>query len=169
MQGWSHADIALGASVTFVIICVAVLALLLLAAFMPERYSPAHMRVAPWESHRRDDGSLAHELGGSATFREPADPSYVDTLMRVQGRAFVLHRPDPVLADEPEALDGIAHPPVSPARPYSMPLAELVASARRYITPSTPERHAPAHAAPTVDTASGAVVGRHRSPALVAA
>lgn len=169
MQGWSHADIVYGASVTFVIICVAVLALLLLAAFMPERYAPAHLRAVPWESHRRDDGSLAHELGTPAAFREPAEPSYVDTLMRVQGRAFVLHRPDPVLADEPDPLADIPHPPVSSARPFSMPLAELVASARRYVTPEPRPASAPAHAAPTVDTASGTTVGRHRAPVLVAA
>lgn len=173
MQGWSHADIVYGASVTFVIICVAVLALLLLAAFMPERYAPAHLRAFPWESHRRDDGSLAHELGTPATFREPADPSYVDQLVRVQGRARVFHRPDPVLADTwidelPERSREVA--PVKVERPYSIPLAELVASARRY-HPATPARHAPAHASGVVDTAGrhAETVGRHRAPVLVGA
>lgn len=165
MQGWSHADIVYGASVTFVIICVAVLALLLLAAFMPERYAPAHLRAVPWESHRRDDGSLAHELGTPAAFREPAEPSYVDTLMRVQGRAFVLHRPDPVLAAEPEEIERRPNPDSV----YHTTLAELVAQTRRYVAPTPSPASAPTHSSRTVDTASGTTVGRHRAPALVAA
>jgi hypothetical protein len=142
MQGWSHADIALGASVGFVILACAVLALLLLAAFLPERYTPAHMRVTPWVSHREPDGTLAHELGPVGNFREPADPSYVDDLIRVVGRARVLHRPDPVQAEQV-------------GNPYRVTLADLIEGSR-YVVPALP------YAPPAL------AAGRHRRELIAA-
>jgi hypothetical protein len=141
---------------------------------------PAVALLASWaafrlpfmaESERTPLGFAS--LGAPGAFREPADPSYVEQLIRVQGRAAVFHKPDPVLVAEPEheLLDDIEHPPVSPARPFSMPLAELVASARRYVVPvNHVAAHVPHHASHTVDTKSGTTVGRHRAlPQLVAA
>lgn len=80
------------------------------------------------------------ELGLPATYREPADMSYVDQLIKVRGVSHVLHRPDPYAA-----LAELENP-------YKLTLAELQDTVRPIVIPVT------------------ALPGRHRAlPELVAA
>lgn len=145
MQGWSHADVVTSVAVAFVILVVTMLLLVIGAILWPETKRGA-AAVSAWASSLRDDGTTAHELG-SYNYREPADPSYVDELIRARGRARVLHRPDPV------ALPMAA--PVVVENPYRVTLADLIEGSR-YVVPALP----PATSAPAV--------GRHRRE-LVAA
>jgi hypothetical protein len=82
-------------------------------------------------------------LGEPGHFREPADPAYVDELIRARGVARVLHRPDPVTL-----------PARVPVSPYRLTLAEVVAG----VAPRSP------YVAGHADR-----VGRHRYPAELAA
>lgn len=138
---------------------------------------PAFALLVSWAAFRwpGHDAQLVYEsgsLGAPAAFREPAEPSYVEHLMRAHGRAAVFHKPDPPLA-EPELLDDIAHPPVSPARPFNVTLAALVDEARRYTMPARTPASAPVsparHASDVVDTSTRAstTIGRHRAPVRV--
>ena len=146
--------------VMFIIGAVAVLLLVLGAVFWPETQRGA-AAVSAWVSSRREDGSLDHELG-SYSYREPADPRYVDALIRARGRAPVVYAPDPlpellpaaevlryVLPALPVAKPAPVHIP-SPYSPYRVQLAELVANVREAQPLPLPS-------------------GRHRAPELVAA
>jgi len=156
MHGITNAQAVQMIAIMFVIGVVVVLLLVLGAVFWPETQRGA-AAVSAWVSHRDDEGRLRHELGDYA-YREPADPSYVDDLIRVRGVARAIpavYPPDPL--PEPEN------------NPYRTTLAELVASVRPVpaSAPTSPARHY----SPTIDTAAAHVeyVGGHRAPALIAA
>lgn len=129
---------------------------------------PAIILLSLWTASRWPgyDSQLVYEsgsLGAPGAFREPADPSYVDELIRVRGRASVVHRPDPF------ELAGVDLPVIE--HPYKMTLTELVEGAR-YVIPTTQAAgHVPHHASGVVDTSrrASAEIGRHRAPILVAA
>jgi len=150
---------------------VSILLLVLGSIFWPETQRGA-AAVAAWVSHRDDEGNLHHELGSYA-YREPADPSYVDELIRVRGSFPVVHAPDPLPEDEVlrYVVPALVHSPTPQPvdNPYRTTLAELVASVRAVPAnaPTSPARHY----SPTVDTAArhSETVGRHRAPVLVAA
>lgn len=134
----STADTVQLVAAVFAIVTVTVFGLILLAILAPERLmATSEQMTAPF---------APGELGKPAAFREPAEPSYVDALTRAQGRASA-----PTAAryatlaelapEEPVSLDDIPHPPVSPARPFNMTLAELRDSARYVVPIATPNRH----------------------------
>ncbi len=150
MQGMTNAEAVQMIAVMFVIGTVTILLIVLGAVFWPETQRGA-AAVSAW----------AGELGKPGNFREPADPSYVDRLIAVRGRATVIHSPDPielVLGEVPW---------------HSMGLDELIEGAR-YVVPVSPApANAPTsparHYSGVVDTASREYVGGHRAPVLVAA
>ena len=90
------------------------------------------------ESERTPLGQEA--LGAPGHFREPADPSYVDELIRARGVARVLHRPDPA----PALIDALPERSreVAPAlikNPYRVTLADLIEGSRYVVpVPATP-------------------------------
>jgi hypothetical protein len=170
MQGMTNAEAVQVIAIMFGIGTVTILLLVLGAVFWPETQHGA-ATVAAWVSHRDSDGRLQHELGSYA-YREPADPSYVDELIRVRASFPVVHHPDPLPDDEVlrYVVPAIHRPDPQPVdSPYRTTLAELVASVRAAPAnaPTSPARHY----SPTIDTAArhSEVVGRHRAPALVAA
>lgn len=167
----------------FVIVCVAVLGLVLLAILAPERLLATSEQMTPAWS--------AGELGTDYAYREPADESYVDALTRVRGSAPTLAAPAPVsptaLAAElseivhsfdpqpvhnaPEPLGHVADELATALRPtYSVTLAELRESSRYAIPVSPAPATVPSHHSGTIDTAGrhGAHVGRHRAPTTTA-
>jgi hypothetical protein len=135
----------------FIIGTVAMLVLVLTAVFLPEAQRGA-AALATWASERSPTGELvSHELGLPGRFREPADLSYVDELIRIRGRAPIVYAPDPlpellpaaevlryvlpitVHSPDPQPVDNVRTAPVRVANPYSpyrVQLAELVASVR---------------------------------------
>lgn len=134
LTGMSNAQAVQMIAIMFVIAVVSILVLVIASALFPERLAPSWARVAAW---------APGELGDPATFREPADESYVDELIRVRGRFPVVHRPDPL------ELAGS--------------VADLIEGSR-YVVPALPTHK------PSAPAAHAEVVGRHRAPLeLVAA
>lgn len=141
-----------------IVLLIGTPALILLVTWSAQRWPGQWREYAVREPHSHSS------LGAPGHYREPADPSYVDELMRIRARFPVVHRADPVLVpDEPLRLDDIEHPPVSPAPVYSIPLADLVASVRYRVPGAAPAAHIPSHRAQAVDTAAAPHVGRHRA------
>jgi hypothetical protein len=103
------------------------------------------MMLAPASTAAKTEPWVAGELGVAPAYREPANPSYVDELIRIRGQAAVIYAPDPQRDEEPRKL------PEPRYSRYRMPLTALIDSAR------------PAAAEPVREYQ---LVGRHR---LVAA
>ena len=170
MQGMTNAQAVQMIAVMFGIGVVAILLLVLGSIFWPETQRGA-AAVSAWISHRDEEGRLHHELGDYA-YREPADPSYVDELIRVRGRFPVIHYPDPLPEDEVlrYVVPAVHRPdPQVVDNPYRTTLAELVAAVR--VAPANAPTSPGRHYSPTIDTAGrhSETVGRHRAPVLVAA
>jgi hypothetical protein len=171
MQGMTNAQAVQMIAVMFGICTVAILLLVLGAVFWPETQRGA-AAVSAWVSHRDEDGKLQHELGSYA-YREPADPSYVDDLIRVRGRFPVIHYPDPLPEEEVlrYVVPAVHRPdPQHVDNPYPVTLDELhrlVPTALSAAAPVSPARHYSG----TIDTAArhSGYVGGHRAPVLVAA
>lgn len=147
----STADTVHLVAAVFAIVTVTVFGLILLAILAPERLmATSEQMTAPF---------APGEYGQPAAFREPAEPSYVDALTRAQGRVSMPTAERyaslaELTPEEPVSLDDIEHPPVSPAKPFSMTLAELRDSARYVVPIATPNRQTE-------------YVGRRRAPERV--
>ena len=152
MQGMTSADQIGMLTIITTIAIIAFVFLVLFVATAPVRQTA---NISPW---------APRELGQAAAYREPADPSYVDELIRVRGIAPVIHNPAPLdelMSDSSRYVIQLERGADQRESRYAMPIAELVASAR-YVLPSVPV--SPAGPARHVES-----VGRHRAPVLVAA
>lgn len=159
MYGMSRADqlemivwMLVIATVAFLILCVAMAA-----------------RTPALADSERMPFSQA-DLGTPGAFREPADPSYVDTLIRVRGSAPIIYGPAPLVSDIADDEPAIERSHVyNPDSVYHVTLADLIEGAR-YVVPISPARP-PRHGSGVVDTATreSATAGRHRAPELIAA
>lgn len=88
----------------FVVITCTVFALVVLAILAPERlFATSEQNTPAWSP-----GELAHP---DTHFREPADPSYVDELIRIRATAPVIHNPDPHAVDNLSSIRPVEQSP----------------------------------------------------------
>jgi len=176
MHGMTSAE-QVGMMTTITVI--GIVAFVFLAMFIATAPTRQTANVNPW----------ADMAWPTQNYREPADPSYVDELIRIRGVATVIHSPAPLPAIREPVLDATTAlpsrfvPSAEPLAPvelmsdspdmslnsssatasrYAMPIERLVASVR-YVLPAAMPSHS---ATPAAHAES---VGRHRALELVAA